>query len=68
MIHSCCGSLLLEFDVDFGDVSSYVCTECPSSVYVAEWPSFGKELPARLTLCSLCIMSICNFKYLPFWF
>ena len=31
-----------------------------NSVFVAELPTFGKELPARLTLCSLCIMSICN--------
>ena len=22
------------------------------------WPPFGKQLPAQLTLCSLCIMSI----------
>ena len=33
-----------------------------SSVYVAEWPPFGKELLTRLTICSLCIMSICNFS------
>ena len=31
-----------------------------SSVWVAEWPPFGKELPARLAICSLCILSICN--------
>ena len=24
-----------------------------SSVGVAEWPPFGKELPARLTICSI---------------
>ena len=30
--------------------------------------SFGKELPAGLTICSLCIMSICNSSYFPFWF
>ena len=28
----------------------------------------GKEPPARLTLCSLCIMSICNFSYFRFGF
>ena len=39
-----------------------------SSVYVAEWPPFGKELPAPLTLCSPGIMSICNSSYFPFWF
>ena len=34
-----------------------------SSVWVAEWPSFGKELLTRLPICSLC-----NFDYFPFWF
>ena len=31
-----------------------------SSVWVAEWPPFGKELPARLAICSHCILSIYN--------
>ena len=31
-----------------------------SSVCDAEWPSFGKELLTRLTICSLCILTICN--------
>ena len=39
-----------------------------SSVLVAEWPYFGKELLPRLTICSLCILTICNFSYFPFWF
>ena len=39
-----------------------------SSVWVAEWPSFGKELLTRLTICSLCILTICKFSYFPFWF
>ena len=39
-----------------------------SSVWVAEWPHFGKELPIMLTICSLCILTICNFRYFPFWF
>ena len=30
-----------------------------SSVWVAEWPRFGKELLTRLTICSLCILTIC---------
>ena len=30
------------------------------SVCVAEWPPFGKKLPARLPICSHCILSICN--------
>ena len=37
-----------------------------SSVWVAEGPSFGKELPIRLAMCSHSILSICNFSYLPF--
>ena len=36
-----------------------------SSVWVAEWPPFGKQLPARL---AICILSICKFIYFPFWF
>ena len=33
-----------------------------SSVWVPEWPPFGKELSTRLTICSLCILTI--FFYL----
>ena len=36
-----------------------------SSVWVAEWPPFGKLLPARLVICSHCILSICNIYLLP---
>ena len=36
-----------------------------SSVWVAEWPSFGKYLPARLAICSHCILSICNIYLFP---
>ena len=36
--------------------------------WVAEWSSFGKELLTRLTMCSLCILTICNFSYFPFSF
>ena len=32
-----------------------------SSVGVPEWPPFGKWLPARLAICSHCILSICIF-------
>ena len=39
-----------------------------SSVSVAEWPPFGKELLTRLTLCSLCILAICKISYFPFCF
>ena len=38
-----------------------------SSVWVAEWPHFWKELLTRLTTCSLCILTICNFSYFPFF-
>ena len=31
-----------------------------SSVWVAEWPPFGKLLPTRLAICSHCLLSICN--------
>ena len=34
-----------------------------SSVKVAEWPSFGKELLTLLTICSLCILIIFNVSY-----
>ena len=39
-----------------------------SSVWVTEWPPFGKELLTRLTICSLCILIICYFSCFPFWF
>ena len=37
-----------------------------SSVCVAVWPPFGKELPIRLAMCSNCILSICNFIFSRF--
>ena len=52
----------------FGDVSSYVCSYYFSSVWVAEWPPFGKKLLTRLSICSPCILTVCNFSYLPFLF
>ena len=52
----------------FGEVSPYVCSYYFSSVWVSECPSFVKELLTRLTICSLCILTICNFSYLPFCF
>ena len=36
-----------------------------SSVLVAEWPPFGIKLPARLAICSHCILSICNIYLFP---
>ena len=31
-----------------------------SSVWIVEWPPFGKKQPAGLAICSHCILSICN--------
>ena len=45
-----------------------MCSYYFSSVWVAEWPPFGKELLTRLTIYSLCSLTICNFSYFPFWF
>ena len=39
-----------------------------SSVSVAEWQTFGKLLPTRLTVCSLSIFTICNFVFFRFDF
>ena len=39
-----------------------------SLVWVAEWPSFEKVPPTRLTICSLCNLTICSLSYFPFWF
>ena len=36
-------------------------------VWVAECSPFAKELLARLTICSLCILTFCNFSYFLFW-
>ena len=36
-----------------------------SSVWVAESPPFGKKLPARLAICSHCLLSICNIYLFP---
>ena len=36
-----------------------------SSVWVAEWPPFGKWLHARLAICSHCILSICYIYLFP---
>ena len=38
-----------------------------SSVWAAEGPPFGKELLPRLTICSLCILTICNFGGFEGW-
>ena len=32
---------------------------------LAVWPRFGRELLIRFTVCSFCILTICNFSYFP---
>ena len=50
---------------NFGDVCSYYF----KFGLDAEWPPFGKELSTMLTIIhALCILTICNFNYFPFWF
>ena len=39
-----------------------------SSVWVGEWPPFGKWLLTLFTVCSLCALAVCDFSYFPFWF
>ena len=38
-----------------------------SSVWVAEWPPFGKKLPTRFTICSRCLLFVYDI-YFQFWF
>ena len=47
------GSVIQLFLVRFGQLSGHL---------------LGKKLLTRLTICSLCILAICNFNYCPFWF
>ena len=35
------------------------------SVWVAGWPPFGRWLPARLAVCSRCILPVCNICSFP---
>ena len=37
-----------------------------STIWVALWPPFLKYLPARLPICSHCILSICYIKFYLF--
>ena len=58
--------MLPVYGVSFVDVLSYVYTDYFQFGLGAEWPSFGKELLTRLTICSVCILTICNSSYIPF--
>ena len=54
------------FGVRVSVVSRFMCVHYTfSSVWVAEWPPFGKKLPARLAICAHCILSICNIYLFP---
>ena len=35
------------------------------SIWVAEWPPFVKELRTLLIICTLCILTFCNFSCFP---
>ena len=49
------------FGVRVSVVFHFMFVHCAfDSVGVAEWPPFWRWLPARLTICSHCILSICN--------
>ena len=39
-----------------------------SSARVAEWPPFGKKMLTRLTICSICIFTICYLVISRFGF
>ena len=39
-----------------------------SSIWVVEWPPFGKQLLTRLTICSLFILTICYLNFSRFGF
>ena len=48
--------------------SPYACANYIKFVYDSWEAAVIKELLTRLIVCSLCIMSICNLSYFPFWF
>ena len=64
-----CGSLLHVFGVRVSVMFHLMCVHViVRYVWVAEWPPFRKQLLTRLTIYSVCILTICNFSYFPFWF
>ena len=60
--------LCLFWSQNFDDISPYVGSYYFSSIWVAEWPSLRKEPLTRLTMYSLCILTVCGFSYFLFWF
>ena len=43
-----------------------MCSYYFSPVSVDESPRFEKQLLTRLTICSPCILTVCNISYFPF--
>ena len=65
----CCGSLLPVLVLRVLVTVHVMCDHIIfSSVLVAEWPPFGKKLLTWLTICSLCILTICDISFFWFWF
>ena len=63
------GSLLRVFGVRVSVTFHLTCVLYYfNSVSVLEWPPFGEKLLIRLTICYLCILTICNLSYYPFRF
>ena len=54
------------FGVGVSEVFHFMCVRCAfGSVWVAGWPPFGGWLPARLAICSHCILSVCSVCLFP---
>ena len=48
------------FGVRFSVMFHFMFVHTFGSVWVAEWPPFGEWLPARLAICSPCVLSVCG--------
>ena len=54
------------FGVRYSVVFRFVFVRCAfGSVWVAGWPPFGRWLPARLAVCSRCVLSVCGVCLFP---
>ena len=60
-----CGLCWLFWCRSVGDVHYMLVHYTFSSVWVAEWPPFGKWLSARLAICSYCVLSVCKIYLFP---
>ena len=64
----CCGCLLPLYGLSVSVTFHLMFVQIILSlVWVIEWPPFWKELLTRLTICCLCILTICNFSFFPVW-